>query len=316
MKINEVNPGNVYEGFLLIKEVRKGVARNGSEYLSLTLADNTSEIKAMVWESNKEKESFFTASKIIKVEGEITEYQGRKQIKLRNVRDINEGDPVNILDFVEVSPVRTDLILDNIWSTISDMDNEVIKRVTEHIFKTHEAEFKRYPAAKSMHHAYNGGLAYHTYQMLNLAKTIVELYPLFNKDLLFAGVILHDLMKVKEYDFDNITVNNYTLKGKLIGHIVLMIEEIDRVANELEFKDKEEVLLLKHIVNAHHGKGEWGSPVNPQTPEALALHMIDLLDSRFEMLKKGLKGVGKGEFTNKIFGLDNSSFYNHNLNKA
>lgn len=308
-KIALLNVGDVFTGFLIIKEVLKGTARNGKDYLSVTLADSSGKVKTMVWDSNEQKEAFFQPSKIVKVEGVIGEYQGNRQININRIRDTKEGE-YNLSEIVETAPISGDSILPKIYDTIDSIQNEKIKKITFAIFKKHEENFEKYPAAKNVHHAYVGGLAYHTFSMLKLAKELANLYPILNKDLLFAGVILHDIKKINDYSFDGYTVSDMTVEGKLIGHIPMMMEEIGLTARELGVEG-EEVILLQHMVGSHHGlhQNGWGSAVSPMIPEAEALHMIDMFDAKLEILKNAFENVESGEFTERLFGMDNRSFY-------
>lgn len=167
--------------------------------------------------------------------------------------------------------------------------------------------FFDYPAAVRHHHEFVSGLSFHVVSMLRLAKSIADLYPTVNRDLLYAGVILHDLGKVIELSGPISTT--YTLEGNLIGHISIVVEEVSKMADELGIEG-EEVVILKHVLLSHHGKGEWGSPKPPLVREAEILHQIDLMDATMNMMDKALRHTKPGEFTERVFGLDNRSFYN------
>lgn len=143
--------------------------------------------------------------------------------------------------------------------------------------------------------------------MLGIARQLHELYPSINKDLLYAGIILHDIGKIKE--LSGVVSTTYTLEGKLLGHITIMVEEIAEMAKELQVEEKEEVLILQHLILSHHGKAEWGSPKPPMVKEAELLHIIDLIDAKMNMLDKALDKVQPGEFTERLFAMDNRSFY-------
>jgi 3'-5' exoribonuclease len=142
--------------------------------------------------------------------------------------------------------------------------------------------------------------------MLKLAESFSTLYPSLNRDLLYAGVILHDLGKVFELSGPVSTI--YTVEGNLLGHISIMVNEIGKAAEELAIEG-EEVMLLQHLVLSHHGKEEWGSPKKPLIKEAEMLHLIDNVDAKMNMLDRALTKVKPGEFTERIFALDNRSFY-------
>lgn len=142
--------------------------------------------------------------------------------------------------------------------------------------------------------------------MLKLSEAICDLYPTLNRDLLYAGVILHDIGKVIELSGPVGTM--YTVEGNLLGHISIMVNEIGQAANELKIEG-EEVMLLQHLVLSHHGKEEWGSPKKPMIQEAEILHYIDNIDAKMNMLTRALDKTKPGEFTERLFPLDNRSFY-------
>lgn len=170
------------------------------------------------------------------------------------------------------------------------------------------------PAAKTNHHAFEAGLAYHTATMVRLADSIGDIYPQLNKSLLFAGIMLHDLAKVIELTGPENT--EYTVRGNLIGHIALIDEEITKVLQDLKIDDqKEEVIVLRHVILSHHGLLEYGSPVRPKIMEAEIIHMIDNLDAEMMMMTTALGLVGPGEMTNKIFAMENRSFYKPNIDQ-
>lgn len=305
--ILDYNVGEKFHGFLLVKNVNKGTTRNGKEYLNVTLNDKTGEIKTMVWDSDTEKESIFANGNIVKISGNIVDYLGNKQLNLESFRLKQETDKVELQNFLKTAPIPEETLVKDIEKEIDNISNEVIKTITKKIFNKYKEDFKVYPAAKRVHHNYISGLAYHTHTMMNVAKSLCLIYPELNKDLLIAGVILHDMGKVIEYT-GNVSTE-YTLKGKLIGHISIMSEEIGTIAEKLDLQESEEKLLLQHMVLSHHGKGEWGSPVAPMIIEAQILHQIDMIDANMDAYRNSINKVNKGEFTEKIFGLSNKSFY-------
>lgn len=151
--------------------------------------------------------------------------------------------------------------------------------------------------------------------MLRLAKFIAEQYPEINKPLLYSGVILHDLGKVME--LSGAMSTEYTLEGNLIGHIVIVDEEITKACLALKIDDKsEDIILLKHMILAHHGQLEYGSPVRPRLREAEVLHQIDNIDASINMLNVALNRTEPGTFTERIFGMDNRAFYKPNMTKV
>jgi 3'-5' exoribonuclease len=298
--------GEQVDIYLLIKTVTKGIASNGKPFLTLILQDKTGEIEAKLWDASPEDEAVYVPESIVKVFGDINNYRGRTQLKIRNIRPANSTDPVRVTDFLEVAPMKREDMIDKITQYIFEMKNPNIQRITRHLLKKYQNEFLEYPAATKNHHEYISGLAYHVVSMLDLAKAIANLYPSLDKDLLYAGVILHDLGKVMELSGPISTT--YTVAGNLLGHISIMVNEIGKTAEHLGITG-EEVVVLQHMVLSHHGKAEWGSPKPPMVKEAEILHYIDNLDAKMNMLDRALEKVKPGEFTEKIFALDNRSFY-------
>ncbi|MDF2787766.1 MAG: 3-5 exonuclease [Neobacillus sp.] len=292
--------------YLLIKSATKGIASNGKPFLTLILQDQSGEIEAKLWDANEEDEKNYTAQKIVKIIGDTHNYRGKSQLKIRQIRRTGPSDSVKLEDFLETAPLSQEEMTSKLTQYIFDMKNPNIQRITRHLLKKHQKAFFEYPAATKNHHEFVSGLIYHVVSMLDLAKSIATLYPSLDKDLLYAGVILHDMGKVVELSGPISTV--YTVEGNLLGHITIMVNEIGKAAEELGISG-EEVLILKHLVLSHHGKAEWGSPKPPLIKEAEILHYIDNLDAKMNMLDRALERVKPGEFTDRVFALDNRSFY-------
>ncbi|AXI38458.1 MAG: 3'-5' exoribonuclease YhaM [Bacillaceae bacterium] len=300
------NVGEQVDLFLLIKSVTKGIASNGKPFLTLILQDRSGEIEAKLWDVSKEDEENYLPQQIVKIFGDIHHYRGRNQLKIRNIRLAEPHENLNVQDFVERAPLSQEEMVEKITKYIFEMKNPNIQRITRFLMNKHQSAFLLYPAATKNHHEYVSGLAYHVVSMLDLAKAIADFYPSLDKDLLYAGVILHDLGKVIELSGPIST--SYTVEGNLLGHISIMVNEIGEAAKELGISG-EEVVILQHMVLSHHGKPEWGSPKMPMVKEAEILHHIDNIDAKMNMLDRALERVKPGEFTERIFALDNRSFY-------
>lgn len=298
--------GEQVELFLLIKSATKGIASNGKPFLTLILQDQSGDIEAKLWDAGEEEERNYAAQNIVKVIGDIQNYRGRSQLRIRQIRPSMPSDNVKLDDFLETAPLGRDEMMGKLTQYIFEMKNPNIQRITRHLLKKYQQAFLEFPAATKNHHEFVSGLAYHVVSMLDLAKAITGLYPSLDKDLLYAGVILHDLGKVMELSGPISTV--YTIEGNLLGHITIMVNEIGKTAEELGISG-EEVMILQHLVLSHHGKAEWGSPKPPLIREAEILHYIDNIDAKMNMLNRALDRVKPGEFTDRIFALDNRSFY-------
>lgn len=298
--------GEQVELFLLIKSSTKGIASNGKPFLTLILQDKSGEIEAKLWDVNEEDGKSYAPQSIVKILGDVQNYRGKSQLKIRQIRRTGPTDAVKLEDFLETAPLSQEEMMGKLTQYIFDMKNPNIQRITRHLIKKHQKAFLEFPAATKNHHEFVSGLAFHVVSMLDLAKSIAMLYPSLDKDLLYAGVILHDMGKVLELSGPISTV--YTIEGNLLGHITIMINEIGKAAEELSISG-EEVIILQHLVLSHHGKAEWGSPKPPMIKEAEILHYIDNLDAKMNMLDRALERVKPGEFTERIFALDNRSFY-------
>ena len=249
--------GDQVEIYLLIKTAAKAVASNGKPFLTLILQDKSGDIEAKLWDASDEDEKVYQPQTIVKVNGDLQNYRGRQQLKIRQIRPANQQEGVQISDFLETAPITKDEITSKITQYIFEMKNPNIQRITRHLMKKYQNEFLEYPAATKNHHEFISGLAYHVVSMLDLAKGIAELYPSLDKDLLYSGIILHDLGKIMELSGPISTV--YTVEGNLLGHITIMVNEIGKAAEELSIKG-EEVMILQHLVLSHHGKARVGKP--------------------------------------------------------
>ncbi|MFD1037654.1 3'-5' exoribonuclease YhaM [Virgibacillus byunsanensis] len=304
--IGQHSIGDAFDSFMLIKESSRGVASNGKPFLTLILRDNTGEIEAKLWDITSDDEAVFVGEKIVKLTGEVNQFRGKAQLKITSIRPAQTTDGLHVSDFVEKAPVEKEILMEKLTEAIFEMKNPAMQRIVRAFIKKYQEALLTYPAASKNHHEYVSGLAHHIVSMLSLAKEIHHLYPQVNKDLLYAGVILHDLGKLKE--LSGVITTSYTLEGKLLGHIPMMVEEIGHIAKELQIEG-EEVLILQHLVLSHHGKAEWGSPKPPLVREAEILHLIDLIDAKMNMLNRALENVKPGEFTERLFAMDNRTFY-------
>lgn len=215
--------------------------------------------------------------------------------------------------FYHYAPVNLSEIRKGIESKLNLIENDVIKQIVNHIYKNVQDDFYLYPAATKFHHAYISGLSYHTNSMMKLAEGFLLVYPFLSSDLLYAGIFLHDICKIEE--FDSYEGSEYTLKGRLVGHITMGASLIQETAKILGLEDKEEVLLLQHIIISHHYYGNFGSPKKPNIAEALVIHFIDNIDSKVTELGEELDLVKVGDLTSSIGVLERERYYKHKLSK-
>ena len=296
-----------FTGFLMVRvaETRVSNAR-GTKYLDMTLADRTGEINAKVWDGNTEPPR---VGSVIKVQGLIQEYNGHPQMRVERLRAITSEDPVEMELLVRCAPEKSESMLAEINAAIDEMAWEDLKAILRVMIARAGEKLGYYPAAQRLHHAERGGLLHHTLSMLRCAKAVAPLYPFLNRDLLFAGVIAHDLGKIGEMQADETgSVGDYTVRGLLLGHLVDGVALVGECAREAGVEG-EAVLLLSHMIISHHGVPEFGSPRAPMFPEALALHMIDDLDAKLNEMEGVMERTPRGVFSEKIWSLDRRLYH-------
>lgn len=312
-KINELKPGD--EGVVVEALINRVVAgktngANRSTYLSITLQDATGTIDAKLWNATNEQVEKLTMGCVVQIKGDIIKYNDDRQMKIIKIV-VASTDPQEQVKFLKSAPQTGEELVKEINNYIEKIDNLKLNQLVKALFNEHIEKLKIYPAASKNHHEYVSGLAYHTCSMLRIAEALVILYPSLNKDLLFAGITLHDLGKTVE--LSGPVVPEYTIEGKLLGHISISQAMIKEMADKMNIEG-EEVTLLQHMILAHHGKNEFGSPVLPLVKEAEVIYLIDNMDARINMLDKALETVEPGAFSKRVFALENRAFYKPKMN--
>lgn len=308
--ITKLQVGEQVDQYLLIKESKKGVTTVGKPFMSLILQDRSGDIEAKLWDTNEEHEQMYRAQVIVRVGGEIHDYRGKNQLRIKQIRVARPEEGVQISDLLPTAAIPKEQLFENLMQFFFEIKNPNISRITRNLIKKHQDKLLIFPAASKNHHDYASGLLDHVVSMLRLSQAICDLYPTLNRDLMYAGIILHDIGKVIELTGPVGTA--YTIEGNLLGHITIMVNEIGQAAKELGIEG-EEVMLLQHLVLSHHGKEEWGSPKKPMIQEAEIIHYIDNIDAKMNMLTRALEKTKPGEFTERLFPLDNRSFYKPNM---
>ena len=297
-----------YEGFLLIRSAEKRKDSKGNDYVDMNLTDRTGEINCKIWNWDPEAETP-EAGQPIKVRGTIQEYNGRLQLRVEKWRLCTEDDPVDMNALVPCAPRKPEDMFKDIENAIEHFADEDLKKLTRGMLNLAGDRLKWFPAAQRMHHAERSGLLHHTTDMLRLADAMLNIYPWLNRDLLKAGVIIHDLGKIDEMKSDQTgNVTDYTRDGQLLGHLVRGITNLNKVAEETGVTG-ECLILLEHMLLSHHGESEFGSPKPPMFPEAEALHWIDIMDARMNTMKSVTDKTPPGAFSEKIFSLDRRVYH-------
>ena len=299
------------EGFYLLKSAFPKVTVSGKPFLTAVLADESGTIEAKVWDYSGpigERD----AGKVIKVRGSVSDYRGALQVTVDKLRLAAEDDHVDVSRLVRVAPIDRAGAYADITRLVSTLEDADYRAVCEEMLRRHEDAFRTIPAAKSVHHSFLSGLLMHTYNMLRLADFLAAQYAdSVDRSLLLAGTLLHDFGKEREFTFSELgLVTDYSTKGQLLGHLVMGAQETAEVAEMLGIPEEKSV-LLQHLLLSHHGEPEFGAAVLPQCAEAELLSLIDQIDSRMEIYREALAPLNAGEFSPRIFALDNRRVYKH-----
>ncbi len=303
-------PGMV-EGFGLVKSCDKKSAKNGTFYLDILLSDNEGEVYAKMWDYREAVTPMPVVNSVIKFRGNLQQYNGNDQLIVQRIRPTDVNDNINMADFVKSADFAGDDMLDVIVRLVADFKDEEIKSVVLAMLGDNKEQLLTFPAAEKLHHAMTGGLLYHTLSIVRLAECVCSIYPSIDRELLLAGAILHDIAKLREYSLNPAgVVDGHTLEGMLLGHLVMGAEDVGRKCDELGITP-ETKYLLQHMLISHHGKLEFGAAVRPAFIEAEILSQLDLLDANIYEMADAVKDVKNGEFTGRLWMLDNRKLYNH-----
>lgn len=288
----------------LITKCDASKTNKGVPYLSLLLEDKAGVLDAKFWNLTDEMVAKYHVGQIVFVKGDIILHKNAKQLRVQTM-EILENE--NVLDYVRESIMEKEEMKQEIEDYIQNMKDESIKIVVSSLLSEHDEAFYVYPAAVRNHHNFVGGLAYHTLCMLRMAKGVVSLYPWLDSDLLYGGILLHDIAKIKEYT--QAVLPEYSVEGNLLGHISMSASMIDQEAIKHGLEGRESITLLKHMVLSHHGKLEYGSCVLPMIAEAEVLATLDNLDARLYMFKETIDGLKPGTFSQRVYPLDSRMLY-------
>ncbi len=300
------------QDFFMVKNIAIKLGSNKKQYLDLLLGDTTGEITAKKWDvADTELPSLneIEAGEIVKVKAQVTEWNGLRQLKILRIRKAVNQDDVDLADFIRTAPEKPEDMLAFLEDAVESMTDEELKALCKRILTDNREKLLYYPAAVKNHHAERGGLLYHMKRMIAMGERYCEVYKNLNRDLVVTGVIIHDIEKLNEIDAEETGIaTGYSFEGQLLGHLVQGVKTIDRLAEELGIK-KERAIMLEHMILSHHYEPEYGSPKKPLFPEAEILHYLDIVDARMYDMEEALFGTKPGEFTERVWTLDNRKLY-------
>ncbi len=297
-ELKALSPGTqIWGKYLVLNKVQRKT-RDGREIIDLKLGDSSGTIDSIVWDNCSVTGDIINGS-IVGLLGDIMVYNNRLQVTAKRIKILEE----DISPYLKTPPAGMDSLVKKFDQVIEQVIDPYLSKLLQKIFTEETRErFFRAPAAKMIHHNYYGGLLEHTLSVAALCSKAADEYQEINRDILLAGALLHDIGKIAEYEMQ--TSPQYTVKGRLIGHIVigseLISNAIDNMRKEgINFPDELD-WMLRHMILSHHGRLEFGSPVIPLFPEAFVLYMMDNLDAKMYVFKDKLEDNEGSEelFTN------------------
>ncbi len=311
MRLLNESKGQSFEGFCIVKTVSIKTNVKGSDYLDLILADSEGECAAKLWDYSKELHGTFEPNDVVKVRGTINIWKDTEQLKIDKIRRITPEDDVDMALLLPCSPYDPEWLYDQLFELAEAFKDDDLRRLVQYMLRENKEKLLFFPAAVKLHHATRGGLLHHTWTLTQLAKAVITIYPALDPDLVYTGAILHDIGKLDELDTGELGLaGGYTTRGQLVGHISIGIARIS-AACEMLGVPEETAMLVEHMLLAHHGQAEFGSPKLPMFPEAEVLAEIDLLDSKMYEMFDALEGVTVGAFSERQWALDNRQIYRH-----
>lgn len=289
----------------LVGQVSQGTNKSGSPYYNVELRDSSGTLPSKKWEIEDSDIDALVTGNIVEVMLEVIKYNDALQGKILNVKLLDLSN-IDVSRFIKEPPIPVEELKERFFKLVNSIKDKDCKALLDYFIKKFGETIYVAPAASSVHHEFASGLLMHSVSLAEHADYFSKYYNDINRDLIVTGALLHDFGKMIE--LVGPAVYHYSTEGKLLGHISIMCGEIRIAAKELNITS-EIPMLLEHIVLSHHGQLEFGSPVLPLTREALLISMIDNLDSKMLVLDKAYEGIKEGEFTQKVYPLDNRTFY-------
>ena len=294
--------------FFAVRSKQLRSRKDGGQYMAVTLGDRTGQIESRMWENFADAAPGFETGDVVKVRGEVCRYNDRLQLNLEKLRRAN-ADEFELADYVP----QTSKNVDQLWSTLVRCVDSFTDQWLQALVRSFlddpliATAFREAPAAKSLHHAWLGGLLEHVVSLIGICDLAAHHYPEINRDLLLTGAILHDIGKLEELRWG--TTFDYTLQGQLVGHITIGIVMIEKKLATLPGFPPQLRMLVEHMVLSHHGKLEFGSPKLPMIPEAVLFHYLDDLDAKMHTMRSEFErhetqGGEAGEMTDWVRSMD------------
>lgn len=310
--IADIRTAQEVTDFFMVKSIAVKIGANKKQYLDLMLGDKTGEISGKKWDvSDEELQSLMQIKEgdIVKIRAGVTEWNGLKQFRVMRIRKRAENDPVDLSDYIKAAPEKPEDMYNYIMEKAQNFQDEDLKKLCVKVLEDNREKLMYYPAASKNHHAQLAGLLYHVKRMLMNGERMCQVYTNLNADLVMAGVILHDMEKINEIESNELGIaSGYSFEGQMLGHLIQGVKTLDRLTMELDFP-REKAIMLEHMILSHHYEPEFGSPKKPLFPEAEILHYLDIIDARMFDMQDALEKTEPGEFSDRIWTLDNRRLY-------
>ena len=310
--IADIRTAQEVTDFFMVKSIAVKIGANKKQYLDLVLGDKTGEISGKKWDvSDDELPSLMEIreGEIIKIRANVTEWNGLKQFRVMRIRRKAANDPVEMSDFIKAAPEDPEEMYSYIMEKAQGFADEDLKKLCVRVLEDNREKLMYYPAASKNHHAQMAGLLYHVKRMLMNGERMCQVYTNLNADLVMAGVILHDMEKLNEIESNELGIaSGYSFEGQMLGHLIQGVKTLDRLTLEMDFP-REKAIMLEHMILSHHYEPEFGSPKKPLFPEAEILHYLDIIDARMFDMQDALDKTEPGEFSDRVWTLDNRRLY-------
>ncbi len=293
--VAQLKTGDLVDDVFVLSEKTLAQKKDGNNYMSITLSDRTGSVKGVIWDHvDQITDAGISAGDFVTVKGSVSEYRGSIQLVVKKLSAC-PAEALDVSDFLPRSRHRIDTMFERLVELSQSMKAEYYRELFNRFWEDADfvRKFQSAPAAKNMHHTYIGGLLEHTLSMALLVDKIAGHYSGVDMDLLLAGVILHDIGKIREFEYESRI--DYTDEGRLLSHIVIGLQIIEEKLKAVKNFPLEQALLLKHLVVSHHGSREFGSPELPKTVEAILLNYIDEIDSKVNGVREFISAEDPNE---------------------
>jgi len=288
--IEDLKPKDTVQSTFMVKSKDLAVSRNAKPYLTITLSDKTGDLDCRVWEDAEGLSQTFGEGDIVAIAGKTHTFQNRLQLVIQQLAPV-PAEQIELSDYLPAASGDLQQLYAELLAIFDQMGDPWIRKLGLALLEDPDIA-KRYqvcPAAKTIHHAFIGGLLTHSRQLIRMVDALVPLYQGIQRDVLVFGAAFHDFGKIYELSWEKCF--GYTDEGKLVGHIAIAVSLIDRKIRQIEGFPESLEWQLKHLILSHHGKLEYGSPKRPATLEAVILAYIDDLDSKIDSIQSQLRST-------------------------